>query len=209
MKLTLIRHGETDWNKVRRIQGQIDIDLNLFGLQQAHTCAKYLANEDYDRVYSSPLSRAYKTAEIIASKKNYYINVRDELQEINMGKWQGMIWSEIIRSHSDLFQEFERVGDLSKVYKGESFQELQDRAISFLDYLVETPYESVIAVSHGGLIKVLICHVLGLDLSKRTKFNIDNLSVSRLHYSEEKGWNLLSLNEHTYLDNLFSSGGQL
>ncbi len=209
MKLTIVRHGETDWNKVRKIQGQIDIGLNLFGVQQAHTCAKYLANEHFDSVYSSPLSRAYETAKIITAKRDCHISVKDDLQEINMGKWQGMIWSEIVKTHSDLYVEFEKVGDFSKVYKGESFKELQDRAARFLDYLVETPYESVLAVSHGGLIKVLICYVLGLDLSKRTKFNIDNLSISRLHYSQERGWTVLSLNEYTYLDDLFSSGGNI
>ncbi len=208
MNLTLIRHGETDWNKARRIQGHIDIGLNIFGLQQAHSCSKHLANEDFDKVFSSPLSRAYKTAEIISSKKKYTVSLHDDLQEINMGKWQGLVWSEIRRIHADLYTEFERVGDFSKVYKGESFQELQDRAVNFLNYLVESPYENVLAVSHGGLIKVLVCYVLGLELSKRTRFNIDNLSITRLTYFDDK-WTLMSLNESSYLDNLFSSGGSI
>lgn len=206
MKLTILRHGETDWNKNRRIQGHIDIELNLFGLQQAHTCAKYLAKEDFDKVFSSPLSRAYKTAEIISAKKKYPITLRDELLEINMGKWQGMVWSEIVRTHSNLFEELERSGDLSKVYQGESFQEMQDRSIAFLNYLVDSPYENVLAVSHTGLIKVMVCHVLGLDLSKRNKFHIQNLSVTRLQYAPDRGWNVLSLNEYDYLDDLFRPG---
>ncbi len=208
MKLTIIRHGETDWNKARRIQGRIDIGLNIFGLQQAHTCAKHLADEDFDKVFSSPLSRAYKTAEIISAKKKYVVSLNDDLQEINMGKWQGLVWSEIRRIHSDLYAEFERVGDFSKVYKGESFQELQNRAVNFLNFLVDSPYENVLAVSHGGFIKVLVCYVLGLDLSKRMKFHIDNLSITRLSCTDEK-WTLMSLNESSYLDNLFSSGGQI
>ncbi len=209
MKLTLIRHGETEWNRIRKIQGQIDIGLSLFGVQQAHTCAKHLANEHFDAVYSSPLSRAYETAEIICSKKDYKINVNNNLQEIFMGEWQGMVWSEIVKKHSDMYERFERVGDFSSIYKGESFQELQHRAVSFLDYISITPFESVLAVSHGGLIKVAICHILGLDLSKRTKFNIHNLSISRLDYSKERGWSVLTLNEYEYLDDLFTSGGQI
>lgn len=203
MKLTLVRHGETDWNKSRRIQGHIDTELNLFGLQQAHSCAKYLASEDFDKVFTSPLSRAYKTAEIITSKKKYTINTRDELLEIDFGKWQGLVWSEIVKTHPDLFGEFERERDLSKVYQGESFQDLQNRAIRFLEFLSDAPYENVLAVSHTGLIKVLVCHVLGLDLPKRSNFNINNLSITRLNYSKERGWTLLSLNEYEYLDSLF------
>ncbi len=209
MKLTLIRHGETDWNKIRKIQGQLDIPLNLFGVQQAHTCAKFLANQEFDAVYSSPLIRAYRTAEIICAKRDTIIKTDDCLEEINMGKWQGMVWNDIVRQYSDLVGEFERAGDLSKVYGGESFRQVQERAKDFFDYISDMPYKSVLAVSHGGFIKAAVCQVLGLNLSKRSKFNIHNLSITTFSYSRDRGWSLVSLNHYEYLDDLFSSGGSL
>lgn len=209
MKVRIVRHGETDWNKEGRLQGSMDRPLNLFGVQQAHTCAKHLANEKFDRVFSSPLSRAYQTAEIISSKMDVEIVKVPDIEEIDLGEWQGLKWSEIRLKFSNLLADFERGRDLSKIYKGESLQDQQKRAIRFLTSLEQYEGENILVVSHGGLIKTLICHILGLDLGKRDRFGVSNLSISTLLFSKKQGWTVSILNEYNYLDGLFSSGGQI
>lgn len=209
MKILLIRHGETEWNKTGRPQGQLDIPLNIFGVQQAHTCAKHLSNFDIHSIYSSPLSRAYQTAQIIASKKSLVVNTDDSLKEIDLGSWQGMKWSEIRAKYSGLLNEFEKAGDLSYIYGGESFQDVQKRAMKFISKFEKDSDKTVMIVTHGGLIKTIVCSILGLELSKRKNFDIHNLSITTLKYNLNKYWSITTLNEFAYLDDLFSSGGQL
>ncbi len=209
MKVILIRHGETNWNRERRLQGQLDIPLNLFGVQQAHTCAKHLSDIKIDKIYSSPLKRAYQCAEIISSKHGISVKTDKNLMEIDLGKWQGMKWSEIKVKYAGFMNEFRKAGDLSTLYGGESFQVTQKRAMEFISEFERESDETVVIVTHGGLIKTVVCDVLGLELEKRSRFDIHNLSLTTMRYTEASGWSITTMNEYSYLDDLFSSGGQI
>ncbi len=205
MRVIFVRHGETDWNKVGRMQGRLDIELNLNGVRQAHFCKKKLKNFKVDAIYTSPQLRAYQTAEIINSAFSLPLNTSELLQEIDLGSWQGYTWREIEMKNRNLFLEYEKGGDFSSVYGGESWVDVQTRMLEFLDMLLLTPYEDVVVVSHGGAIRMLISAVMGLNIGQRTYLDIDNLSLNIVRYLEDKKrWQVVTLNEHSYIDEMLA-----
>jgi len=146
--LYLVRHGETDWNAQRRIQGSTDIPLNATGRMQAQTTGALLARRSWDGIYASPLSRAMETASIIAAAVGL-----DEPQTIpaiverNYGEAEGMNWEEIDR----LFP-----GD-TPVPGRETHTEVAARAVPALMALaVSRPGDALIVVTHGGVIRSLV-----------------------------------------------------
>lgn len=156
MNIYLIRHGETNWNIEWRLQGQTDVPLNETGLQQAKEAAKRLKEIPFDGIYSSPLQRAKDTACTIASLHQEVVVQTDErLKEFGFGAHEGTT------PENDPDKEDRRI--LFKtpekyVPKGdaESYDDLKNRAESFLNDLVKTGKENVLVVAHGALCKGLI-----------------------------------------------------
>lgn len=89
MDIYLIRHGETDWNKEKKLQGVTDIPLNAYGIELAEKTAEGLKDVPFDRIYTSPLIRAKKTAEIIRGNRPIDLVVKEELKEISFGDYEG------------------------------------------------------------------------------------------------------------------------
>ena len=102
MELYIIRHGETDWNKEKRLQGRSDTELNEYGIELAEITGEALKDVHFDCIYSSPLKRAYKTAEIIRGQRNLEIITDERLREISFGVVEGVPMSE----RPDGFQKF-------------------------------------------------------------------------------------------------------
>ena len=103
MELYLIRHGETDWNKQKRMQGQTDIPLNEYGRKLAHITAEAISDIDFDIVYSSPLIRAKETAEILTGGRNIHITTDERLKEISFGNDEGVPSMELRADFSNFF----------------------------------------------------------------------------------------------------------
>jgi uncharacterized phosphatase len=146
--LYLVRHGETDWNAQRRIQGRTDIPLNDTGREQAKTTGLLLARRDWDGIYSSPLSRAYETATIIAAETGLdHVTTIPELAERNYGDAEGLNYQQI----EDRFP-----GD-TVVPGRETHHSVGERAVAALMTLARAHQgESLIVVSHGGLIRAVL-----------------------------------------------------
>ena len=100
MELYLIRHGETDWNRQNRLQGNIDVPLNAEGLRMAEVAAERLSSVHFNKIFSSPLSRAFTTAEIICKNQADLIKKDDRLREISFGSGEGNYYSDWIKSDS-------------------------------------------------------------------------------------------------------------
>jgi uncharacterized phosphatase len=151
--LYLVRHGETDWNAQRRIQGTTDIPLNDMGRGQARTTADLLARREWDGVFSSPLSRAHETASIIADRLT--LAAPEELQalvERNYGEAEGLNWQQI---------EARYPGD-TVVPGRETHAQVAERVIPALISLAQShPGEALIVVSHGGVIRSVLNAVPG------------------------------------------------
>ncbi|HEX4056996.1 MAG TPA: histidine phosphatase family protein [Galbitalea sp.] len=146
--LYLVRHGETDWNAERRIQGSTDIPLNRMGKEQAAATGRLLARRSWDGAFSSPLSRALETATIIANAVGLVeVGTMDAIVERNYGEAEGLDWQEIDR----LFP-----GD-AEVPGRESHQDVADRVVpALLELAASRRGQSLIVVTHGGVIRSVL-----------------------------------------------------
>jgi uncharacterized phosphatase len=146
--LYLVRHGETDWNAQRRIQGSTDIPLNAMGRSQASTTGRLLARREWDGIYSSPLSRAFETASIIAAEIGLGRPITiDAIVERNYGAAEGLNWEQIERQFP---------GD-APVPGRETHPEVAERVIPALTALATSrPGTALIVVTHGGVIRSVL-----------------------------------------------------
>lgn len=155
-RLHLIRHGETDWNREGRWQGQIDIPLNQQGLEQARRTAAALEGTPIDAIYSSNLLRAMQTAEILAASRGLPMRLDARLREIHQGEWQGLRVSEIEARHASLYEQRSSNPYAFAPPGGESTAEVQVRVLSFLaETSQKHPGEAVAVVSHGFVLAVI------------------------------------------------------
>ncbi len=167
MILYIIRHGETDWNKEYKLQGQTDISLNENGRNIARITAKAMEKLRLDYIYSSPLERAYETASIIRGKRKIEIVKDARLMEVAFGEYEGTTWSQrgSEAAVSAFFEHPERyVAD-----KGaESMDELLGRTKSFIDEVIlplekEKPDANILVSGHGALNKALMLNLRNLE----------------------------------------------
>lgn len=169
MELYIVRHGKTIWNKERRLQGSIDIELAEEGIEAAETLHDQLlsANITFDRIYSSPLQRAKKTAEIIRGLNDTGIIIDQRLKEISFGIEEGAFYADWDKPDSPYFPFFNRPGDYVPPEKGESLEQLFERTKNFIQQEIEPQYESagkILLVAHGALNSAIMCY-----LENRTK----------------------------------------
>jgi broad specificity phosphatase PhoE len=154
--LVAIRHGQTDWNVDQRFQGHVDIPLNAVGYSQAETLKSRLAGIRFDAVYSSPLRRALKTAQIIAS--DLPISVDTRLIEIHHGCWQGMTKQDIAERWPDEWQRWNSEPQRFTPSGGETADSIRARLEDFLNAMQGT---IILCVSHGVVIQTLLSILIG------------------------------------------------
>lgn len=178
-KIYLIRHGETDANINFRFQGHTNNSLNSKGLQQAKELGHYYENIALDAVYSSSMLRAQQTAEPLAALNGIQTQTFDELKEICFGKWEGLAFDEIKAKWSEEFDRFFQEPAKCRVPGGESFEDVAERVRSVCSKIVEDSGDKNIAiVSHGGVIRIQLCLLLGLDINKMWMFGVHNASTT-------------------------------
>jgi len=149
-RLLLVRHGETDWNADGRLQGQTDPPLNDSGRRQARLLAHELAEEEFEAIYSSDLSRARETAEIVGSRVGLPVELDPDLREKDWGTWEGLTTVE--RDHVE--------------FVGESTEAHAERMLRALRRISERHPDSlsVLVVTHGGSMRRVQAATLGLAL---------------------------------------------
>ena len=177
----LARHGETDWNRARRIQGQSDTSLNRRGRQQAASLGMRLAEIDFSAVYSSDLSRTMQTAQLVAADKSEAIVPTPELREIDYGEWEGLTFAEAEARDPEGFAE--RMTRQNAEYTppgGESTYQLVDRVRQFHSRVrpLHLSGESILVVGHGGsMLSLLIC-LLGMPVEYVLRFRMNPTGLS-------------------------------
>ena len=187
LKIILVRHGETDWNRVKRVQGgSSDTPLNDVGREQSKGLAKMLAKEKIRAIYSSPLQRAFITAKEIATLHNLSIEISPPLREIEAGELEGILSGDLGKRFSDfLIQD----GKLVKTPGGESLADVQERCWNFVQSLVKQYDDCTVAlVSHYFVILSIICKVLDMPVSQINRFRMDTGSVSIITLDGESSW---------------------
>ena len=170
--ILLARHGETDWNVERRVQGQTDRPLNENGREQARALAGELAGESLDAVYSSDLSRAYETARAVAEPRGLDVTLVPELREKDFGTWEGLTDTEVLARFP--------AASAGPWGDAESSEEVARRVVEALRRIARAhPGQRVLVVSHGGPLRAVRAHC-GLDV----RGAIGNCHVARIEIED-------------------------
>lgn len=170
MKLYLVRHGETDWNKERRIQGQADIPLNEFGRRLAEKTAAGLKDVSFAVCFSSPLGRAVETAKLILAGRDVPVITDNRIKEMAFGEWEGKCCS---KEGFELPESFRAFFDDPVHYEpvegGENFSEVRTRTGEFLEWLSgQEQYadKNVLITTHGAALSGMLNYIKGKPLSE-------------------------------------------
>ncbi len=200
IKLYLIRHGETEWNKVKRWQGWTDIELSEKGFEQARLLGERFKNFDIDEIYASPLKRAYETARPFAEAKGMEIKTEECFKEINFGEWEGHTTTELSEKYGTDFDEFLKDPENMPLAGEGSFANVEKRIAEGLEKILEGKNgKSIAIVSHGGIIRIMIKYLLKIDGSWFNQTWIDNTSISLVEI-HKKANVLRILNDSTHLN---------
>lgn len=166
MKLYIVRHGETDWNKSRKVQGFSDIPLNEYGVYLAEETAKGLCDVAFDLAYTSPLIRAKKTAEVILKDRQVRLLDEPAIKEMGFGVYEGMCISgkEKAKESEDFNRFFTDTAHFIPAEGGETVEGLLDRTGAFLQQLCvseELADQTILVSTHGAAMTALVNHVKG------------------------------------------------
>ncbi len=200
VRVILVRHGETDWNRLRPIQGSnSNTPLNAKGEQQAEGLALRLRSERLQAIYSSPLQRSLDTAQAIARHHHMEVGLEPDLMELNLGELEGILIDDLDKSFVQLLITNSQGEVLPRVPGGESLIEVQQRAWSAIQRLVNHHPEGVLAVvSHYFAILAIICSALNLPLSQMARLRVGTGSISILTFDEQAP-RLVLLNDTCHL----------
>lgn len=200
MKLILIRHGETEWNKQRRIQGcRSDTRLSQKGLEQADRLAAALRKERIDAIYASPMKRASETAQIIAEACKLQVHVFNELREIDAGELDGLFERELTGLYETAWKEFRNGNASTPLPGGESLQDVQKRTSWAIDRMLEKHIDgTVVVVAHLLANLAMVCQALGINLGQIARFKQAPASITILELTTQ-GNSLLLFNDTCHL----------
>ncbi len=198
MKLILVRHGETSWNRERKIQGVSDIGLSELGCRQVQKLALSLRNEYIEAIVTSPLKRAYETARAIGRYHDVPVEVENDLQELNTGDLEGLSMPEVMARFPAFLSEWKSDRTAALVLpNGESLVELQRRAWQVIQRTIGTARNTVV-VSHNFALATILCKLQNLDISSSTRIHLGVASKTWVDIENGKAV-VSSLNETDHL----------
>ncbi|MDD2885006.1 MAG: histidine phosphatase family protein [Dechloromonas sp.] len=198
-RLCLIRHGETEWNAERRIQGQIDIALNTTGLLQAEAAGRWLRNSGIEAIYASDLKRAWMTAQAIGRHLALQPVSTPALRERRYGIFEGLTYAEAASRFPAGYAAFEGRNADYDFEQGESLKAMYDRVTKQLQALVAAhPGQVLAVVVHGGVLDVVNRFVRGLPLEMPRDFLIPNAGLNWISTVDGQ-WTVESWGETSHL----------
>lgn len=192
-RIVLVRHGETDYNREDRWQGsRSDVPLNETGREQAADVAAALeARYDgaFEAVYSSHLRRARETAGVVAGRLGLEVHEEPALRELDHGRWDGLLKTEIVERYPEEYAAYEADPRTVQRGGGESYADLAERLWPVLERLASDHLgERIVAVCHGGPIRLVMSRVLDRPLTERDSFGVVNASFFEVEWSGSSGW---------------------
>lgn len=202
----IVRHGETDHNKHAIMQGHLDVALNEKGREQARKLSEWMAPRfQIDHIYSSPLARARTTADFVAAGQSCSLTTEDDLQEINIGLWQGLTSEQAQGQNPDIYNQLKLDPLNTRRPGGESYWDLSQRTTKCLLKLVAQHPQGVIClVTHGGCVRTLLAHALSVPpiaFSFVSGLVVDNTGLSILEYQQAtQRWQTHTINSTAHLN---------
>jgi len=200
--ITLIRHGESVWNEERRIQGNQDPPLSERGRRQAALLLERLPAWVPRRaaaVYGSPLRRAAETAERLAELLSAPLTLDPDLREVRLGRWEGLTVAEIQVAFPGQYERWREDPVACPAPGAEPLEAFAARTAAALERMRRAhPAGPLLLVAHGGTVRALLCHTLGLSIRHLFRFQQDNTAVSQIEVAE-RGGRLLHMNDTAHL----------
>jgi broad specificity phosphatase PhoE len=198
----LVRHGQTAWNKEEIFRGRTDVPLDETGLKQAELAAEYFKGMEIHGIYSSPLARAWQTAQEIAQFHSLKVQPLEGIIDLSFGDWEGHPHQEIKKNDSERYRQWREEPHRVRLPGGESLDEVRVRSMAALEEVIQSnPEKTLVLVSHRVIIKVLICGILGINNSHFWQIGQDTTAINLIQY--KNGEYILSiLNETCHLKRL-------
>lgn len=198
--IILVRHGQTEWNRVERFRGRADVPLNETGLAQAEATGRRVAGAWHpSAIYTSPLSRALKTAEAIAKACGLRVQVHPGLVDIDYGEWQGLTPQEARQRWREQIEAWYNQPHLARIPGGETLDGLRQRLMSTLKELVgRHSGETIVLVGHTVVNRVMLLIVLGLGNERFWRIRQDTCAIN-VFEAEGGDFTLVSLNDTCHL----------
>lgn len=199
--LLLIRHGETEWNTLGKFQGCTDINLSEEGIKQAELLKDRLKG-DFDFIYTSPLSRALETANILVADTNKKVSIANEIREINFGEWEGLTLREISERYPEIFKAWRSDKKESYICGGDSsINNAANRAVKcILDIVSKHKGEKIVIVAHGGIIKAGLIGLFDWDMTMYHKIALGNTCINTITFNDDLKPVLAGLNDTNHLN---------
>jgi len=192
----LIRHGQTAWNKEEIFRGRTDVPLNEIGLREAELAGEYLKDKEIHVIYSSPLSRAWETAQKIAQFHNLEVQPLNGIIDMSFGRWEGHPHQEIQKNDREIYRQWREEPHKVRLPGGEGLEDVRVRSMAALEEVIRLhPGKTLVLVSHRVVTKVLICGILGIDNSHFWQIGQDTTAINLIQY--KNGKYILSLMNET------------
>ena len=171
MRFHIVRHGQTDWNVQRRIQGQLESELDEMGIAQAIERGKDFADLPLEAAYCSSSVRTRQTIKHLLGTRSDSVVYLDEFREVCWGIWQGKMWSDIEAAHPEMVEAYHKALPHFRVEGAETPKQTQARGVSAFEALIEkhedaAPDANILIVSHGAIMKKILAHYVGVALTE-------------------------------------------
>ena len=186
MRMLLLRHAETDWNRERRFQGGRDVPLSATGCEQAESAARLLAATPLDAVWSSPLARARDTAAIIAAPHDLAVQEAAAFREMGFGEWEGLTRDEVRERFADAHRAWVETPQEAIWPGAETLAAVRTRALAGLAALRAAHQgQTICLVTHGITGRLLILEALGLGPDRLWSFHLSSTGISELEFRDD------------------------
>lgn len=187
MKLYIVRHGQTDWNVIKRFQGVSDIPLNENGLKQAQRLADRLHSVHIDAAYASPMKRTQQTANAVLQGRDIELQIEPSLIEINGGVWEGQLFTDLETKDPDKWLRFRNEPSKLKFDQGDIVTERIAETADLLHRLyAKHPQDSVLLATHGFTSRMLCSAFMDIDIDKINLIRFGNCSLTIFEQRENK-----------------------
>ncbi len=185
-EIIFLRHGETEWNKMSRYQGSLNIGLNEKGREQARQAASLLETRKIDLIVSSDLDRARDTASVVGERIGLDVHPRQDLREMDFGIWEGKDYPTIQKESPEAYQKWMEDPVKNPPPEGESLVDFKERVVGACQEILRRGEENILIVCHGGVIMAYLAHILGMDLRNYRRLRVSNAGISRVSYYDSQ-----------------------
>ncbi|MDD3627341.1 MAG: histidine phosphatase family protein [bacterium] len=197
----LVRHGETKLNKAVVFRGHVEVELNEAGLEQAQLAGERFKEIPIDKIYSSPLKRAFQTASAIGKHHNLETEIKHAFNDMNLGLWEGMEKKAVAEKYPEQWDLWVNNPVELKIPDAETLNEVSARSFSELTKIAnELLGNRIVIVTHRIICKLLILNVFGISLKGFWKIHQDTCCINLFKFNTSSGWSVVKLNDTSHLD---------